>query len=118
MLKDIRNRIAAAIQNVGSDDTVSEQAEIVRLYARLADMKREVEALEKEARGRAIDLYEGYGLTVLEGYEGVVTMQQRAAPRSLDRKQVERYLTPAQLQACLKEGKPSTAVTFTAKRVP
>ena len=117
MLKSLRNRIADVVRDDDTIGTEKQQQEAVRLLAEAAELEQRAKELKSRGREIAIELYEGYGLMTLAGDEGVVVIQIKKGAVTLDRKAVEELLTPAQLNACLKQGKPQTAVSFKPKTV-
>jgi len=91
-----------------------EQAKIVRLYARIADLKRELKTLEGEARPAALALAER-GIMVIEGLEGIVAVTTVAGARRLDHGRVARELSPDVYAACHVAGDPYQTVEFKSR---
>jgi hypothetical protein len=91
-----------------------EQAQIVRKYARIDELKRELAALEGEARPAALALGER-GIKVIEGIEGIVAITTVAGALRLDHGKVAAMLTTDQYAACHTQGDPYPKVEFRSR---
>ncbi len=106
----------SAIRKAMRTEEEREAAEVVALYAKLKKLEKEAAELKAEARERATDLYEGYGMAVLQGDEGVVTIKVKKPAQRIDPKAVRKFLTPEQLEECTVLGKASLQMSFTAAK--
>jgi hypothetical protein len=102
-------------------ETELEEAAVVAAYAEISALKKRIQELEKGigddpgARERALDLYEGHGLTALQGDEGVVTLTPKQGSLQLKKELVAQYLTGAQMKECQVRGKGQVAISFTPR---
>ena len=110
-MNELRDRVREALD----DETTAEEAAVVAMYSRIAELKAELKQIEGDARERAIDLYEGYGLTVLQGEDGVVTIKKRAGGTRLDTKLVRKMLTKAQIDQVSVPTPATLVMSFTGR---
>jgi hypothetical protein len=87
---------------------------VVRQYARITELKRELAELEGKARPAALALAER-GIKVIEGLEGIVAVTTVAGARRLDHGKVARELTPEVYAACHTAGDPYQKVEFKSR---
>ena len=96
-------------------DVEKEEAEVVALYSRIYELKAQIKEIETDARDRATDLYEGEGLAVITGDEGVVTVKVVKGSKRIDTKLVRKILTKEQIEEVTSVGADSMRFSFTAK---
>lgn len=92
------------------------EAEAVHLYAKIHALKAELKELEEEGRELATELFEGYGLTSLQGSDGSLSIKMTAGAERLDSAKVRQILTPAQLDAVTVVGASTLRISFTPRR--
>jgi hypothetical protein len=61
-------------------------------------------------------LYDEHGLNIINGDEGVIMVSVVQGSRRLDADMARALLTPEQVEACTKQGDPTTKITFTARK--
>jgi hypothetical protein len=103
------------VRETMDEETTEEEANVVAIYSRIAELKAELKKIEGDARERATDLYEGYGLTVLQGADGVVTIKKRGAGTRLDTKLVRKMLTKKQIEQASVPTSATLVMSFTGR---
>ncbi len=93
-----------------------EEAKVVRLYARMHELKAELKELSADAKERAMELYEEHGLTALSGPQGNVAIALTAGSERLDSKLIRALLSKEDLASVTTIGEESLRVSFTPRK--